>query len=57
MDAGGQEVRSGSLLITGTVRDLGVTVTVTNGSGEVSAEARDAALDAFARQAEKVRAA
>lgn len=57
VDAGGQEVRSGSLLITGTVRDLGVTVTVTNGSGEVSAEARDAALDAFARQAEKVRAA
>ena len=57
MDLMGQEVRTGTVLITGTVRDLGVTVTVTNGTGEVPEEARNAAMDAFVKQAEKVRAA
>ena len=57
MDMMGQEIRTGTVLITGTVRDLGVTVTVTSGTGEVSEEARNAAMDAFVKQAEKVRAA
>lgn len=57
MDLMGQEVRTGTVLITGTVRDLGVTVTATSGTGGVSEEARNAAMDAFAKQAEKVRAA
>lgn len=57
MNMMGQDIRSGTVLITGTVRDLGVTVTVTSGTGEVPEEARNAAIDAFAKQAEKVRAA
>lgn len=55
MDVMGQQIQSGTVLLTGTVRDLGVTVTVTNASGDVAEDARAAALDAFTKQAEKVR--
>lgn len=55
LDVMGQEVRSGTVLLTGTVRDLGVTVTVTSESGDVPEDARAAAMDAFATQAEKIR--
>lgn len=57
MNVTGQDIRSGTVLLTGTVRDLGVTVTVSNGTGEVPEDARSAAMDAFVKQAEKVRAA
>lgn len=57
MDVMGQAVQTGTVLITGVVRGIGISVTATSGAGPVSQEARDAALDAFAKQAEKVRAA
>lgn len=57
MDVAGQEFVTGTVLITGVVRDIGISVTVANAAGEVSDAERDTAVDAFARQAEKIRAA
>lgn len=57
MDVIGQAVQTGTVLITGVVRGIGISVTATSGAGAVSQEARETALDTFAKQAEKVRAA
>lgn len=57
MDVMGQAVQTGTVLITGVVRGIGISVTATSGAGAVSQEARETALDTFAKQAEKVRAA
>lgn len=57
MDVTGREIRTGTVLITGVVRGIGVSVTATSGAGPVSQEARDTAMDTFVRQADKVRSA
>ena len=57
MDLMGQEMQTGTVLITGVVRGIGVSVTATSGAGPVSEEARATAMDTFAKQAEKVRTA
>ena len=57
MDMMGQNVTSGNLIVTGTVRGIGVSVTATIPAGEVSPEAQTTAMDTFVKQAEKVRAA
>lgn len=55
MDMMGQQVRTGNILLTGVVRGIGISVTAANGTGTVPDASRDAAMDAFARQVEKVR--
>lgn len=57
MDMMGTPVRTGNVVLTGMVRGLGVSVTATGVEGPVPEPARQAALDAFAAQAEKIRAA
>lgn len=57
MDLMGQEMQTGTVLITGVVRGIGVSVTATSGAGPVSEVARATAMDTFAKQAEKVRTA
>ena len=48
---------TGNVMLTGTVRGIGISVTAIGAEGPVPDEARDAALDAFVAQAEKIRAA
>lgn len=55
MDIAGQAMNSGTVMITGTVRGIGVSVTGTSAIGELSPEAQAQALDVFAKQAEKIR--
>lgn len=55
MDVAGREFVTGTVLITGVVRGIGVSVTVANATGEVTDTERDTAVDAFARQSEKIR--
>ncbi|EYT65110.1 hypothetical protein H483_0102570 [Dietzia sp. UCD-THP] len=55
MDMMGQELLTGNVLITGIVRGIGVSVTVANAAGPVSDAERDTAVDAFAKQVEKIR--
>lgn len=57
MDLMGQEMLTGNVLITGVMRGIGVSVTAANGSGPVSDAERDTAMDAFAKQVEKIRSA
>lgn len=57
MDLMGTPIRSGNVMITGMLRGVGMSVTVTGAEGPVSDSARDAAMAAFVKQAEKVRAA
>lgn len=57
MDMMGTPIRTGNVMLTGTVRGIGVSVTATGIEGPVPEPARDAALDAFIAQAEKIRAA
>lgn len=51
----GQAVRSGTLVITGSVRGIGISVTATSPTAQITPEAQSVAMDAFARQAAKVR--
>ena len=51
----GQPFTSGNLMLTGTVRGIGISVTATNPAGQVTPEAQSIAMDAFAAQAAKVR--
>lgn len=55
MDIAGQAMNSGTVMITGTVRGIGVSVTGTSAIGELSPEAQAQALDVFAKQVEKIR--
>lgn len=55
MELMGQEMLTGNVLITGVVRGIGVSVTAANGAGPVSDAERDTAVDAFAKQVEKIR--
>lgn len=57
MDMMGTPITSGNVMITGTVRGVGVSVTATSPEGLVPDSARDAAMDAFVKQVEKIRAA
>lgn len=55
MDVGGQAMNSGTVMITGTVRGIGVSVTGTSALGELTPEAQATAMDVFAKQVEKIR--
>lgn len=55
MDMMGTEINSGNVMLTGTVRGVGVSVTATGAQGPVPESARTAALDAFTEQAAKIR--
>ncbi|MDV8002503.1 hypothetical protein [Rhodococcus sp. IEGM 1408] len=57
MDMMGQEILTGTVMITGVVRGIGVSVTATSGNGPVTDEARGIAMETFVKQAEKVRTA
>lgn len=57
MDMMGQSIRTSNVMLTGVVRGLGVSVTAAGTDGPVSDEARDAAVELFRAQAEKIRTA
>lgn len=54
MDMMGQAITTENLMITGTVRGIGVSVTATSPAGEISPQVRDTAMDAFTAQVEKI---
>ena len=55
MDMMGTPIHSGNVIITGTVRGVGVSITATGAQGPVPDSAREAAMAAFVTQAEKIR--
>lgn len=57
MEVAGQELTTGTVLLTGVVRGIGISVTVANATGQVTDAERDTAMDAFTVQAEKIRTA
>ncbi len=57
VDMMGQTVSTSNLMITGVVRGLAVSVTASHAAGPVPEDARATALEVFARQADKIRAA
>ena len=57
MDMMGQSIRTSNVMITGVVRGLGISVTAAGTGGPVPDEGRDAAVELFAAQVEKVRSA
>lgn len=57
MDMMGTPIQSGNVMITGTIRGLGVSVTATGAEGPVPDATRDAAMAAFVKQVDKIRAA
>lgn len=57
MDMAGQTVRTGTVMLTGVIRGVGISVTATSGTGPVSAGVKDTALDTFVRQVVKIRSA
>lgn len=57
MDVMGTPLQSGNVMITGTIRGIGVSVTATGAEGPVSDSARDTAIATFVKQVDKIRAA
>ena len=57
VDMMGQQLLSGSVIITGVVRGIGVSVTAAGTEGLVTEEARDTAMGVFDAQVEKIRSA
>lgn len=55
MDVAGQAMNSGTVMITGTVRGIGVSVTGTSALGDLTPEAQATAMEVFTKQAEKIR--
>lgn len=57
MNVADTPIITGNVMLTGTVRGIGISVTATGAQGPVPDADRDAAMDAFASQAAKIRAA
>lgn len=55
MDMMGQPVENGTFMITGSIRGFGISVTATSATGAIGPEIQDAAMDAFTKQAAKIR--